>query len=157
MPDRLSQSQRSELMARIKGRDTMPEQIVRGILRQHRVNYRSHVTSLPGSPDIVIDAAKTVIFVHGCFWHRHSCPRGESCPATRTAFWQTKFARNTRRDRQAARVLRRSGWSVVTVWECQTARAKRPRLTLRLRRFLVSRTNAIGATASANTPRLKAG
>lgn len=155
MPDRLSQSQRSELMARIKGRDTAPEQIVRAVLRQHGLKYRSHVSTLPGSPDIVIDTAKAVIFVHGCFWHRHSCPRGESCPATRRAFWQAKFANNVRRDRQAARVLRRMGWSVLTVWECQTASAKRGRLALRLLRFLGPRAGAIDTAAPANASRLK--
>ena len=138
MADKLSQTQRSELMGRIKGRDTSPERVVRAIIRRLRVTHRLHAFALPGSPDIVIDALKTVIFVHGCFWHRHSCPRGGSSPSIRRAFWQAKFTNNTRRDRQAARALRRLGWRVVIVWECQTTPVKRRSLAARLRRLFSS-------------------
>lgn len=141
MADLLSKRQRSELMARIRGRNTSPERVVRGIIRHAGFKYRLHAAKLPGSPDIVVESARTVIFVHGCFWHRHSCPRGVSCPATRTEFWQTKFAQNIRRDRRTARALRRMGWSVIVVWECQTASANRLRLSSRLHRILLVRSS----------------
>jgi len=136
MADQLSHAQRSQLMARIKARDTSPERIVRSIVRDLGFNHRIHATKLPGTPDIVIGSVRTAIFVHGCFWHRHSCRRGRSCPSTDAAFWEAKFTKNIRRDQRAARALRRLGWSVIVVWECQTARVKRGGINLRLGRFL---------------------
>src|SRR5262249_41709699 len=116
------------------------------IIRRYGLRLRLHVTALPGSPDIVIDSAKTVVFVHGCFWHRHSCARGKSRPATRSAFWLAKFGDNVRRDRRSARLLRKSGWRVVVVWGCQVTRTNRLRLEGRLVRLLLGR----GAHATAN-------
>lgn len=146
MADSLSRSQRAEVMGRIKGRNTLPERTVRAIIRRFGVRPRLHVASLPGSPDIVIDSAKTVVFVHGCFWHRHSCARGRSRPATRPAFWLAKFGNNVRRDRRARRLLRMSGWSVVVVWECQATPTNRLRLERRLLRLLLGRGAGDAAT-----------
>lgn len=137
MTDHLTKAQRSEVMGRVRGRDTTPEQTVRTLVRRLGLRYRSHDRSLPGVPDIVIPAASTVILVHGCFWHRHSCARGESRPQTRAEFWENKFTENVRRDRRTARALRRLGWSVIVVWECQTKPTNRERLECRLRRFLI--------------------
>ncbi|MEW6321501.1 MAG: DNA mismatch endonuclease Vsr [Acidobacteriota bacterium] len=136
MSDGLSRTERSELMSRIRDRDTTPERKLRAIVRRLGFKARLHVTRLPGSPDIVVDAARTAIFAHGCFWHRHSCARGESRPTTRAAFWSAKFQDNVRRDRRAARALRRLGWRVIVVWECRLRRAEIPRLERRLGRLL---------------------
>ena len=139
MPDVFDRAQRAALMRRIKGRNTGPERVVGSALRRMGFRPRHYVKILPGSPDIVIDTAMTAIFVHGCFWHRHSCPRGQSRPTTRAGFWRAKFADNVRRDRRVSRALRRSGWSVVVVWECQTRDVALERTERRLRRFLARR------------------
>lgn len=138
MTDHLTKAQRSEVMGRVRCRDTTPEQTVRTLVRQLGVRYRSHDRALPGVPDIVIPATRTVILVHGCFWHRHSCARGASQPQTRVEFWENKFTENVRRDQRTARALRRLGWSVIVVWECQTKPSHREKLAVRLRRYLLS-------------------
>lgn len=107
-------------MSRIRSKDTTPELAVRSSLRAHGVKYRLHRKDLPGHPDIVIPSQKVIIFVHGCFWHRHRCRFGRSKPSTHVAFWQAKFAATRLRDRRAAKALRALGWRVVTVWECST-------------------------------------
>jgi DNA mismatch endonuclease (patch repair protein) len=120
-------------MARIRGRDTIPEKRVRSAL--HRVGYRFrlHSKRLPGRPDIVLQKHRTVVFVHGCFWHRHRGCRFTYTPKSRTAFWSKKFQGNVDRDRRSTRALRRLGWHVVTVWECEAASPERwlKRLPLR--------------------------
>jgi DNA mismatch endonuclease, patch repair protein len=83
------------------------------------MRFRLHQSQLPGSPDIVLKRHNTVLFVHGCFWHGHDCPRGMP-PSTRTEFWLPKLARNRKRDEDRVRVLRRMGWRVMIVWECET-------------------------------------
>lgn len=117
MADRLSTAERSALMARIRGTNTKPEVLVRSALHRAGFRFRLHGAALPGRPDIVLPRHRTVVFVHGCFWHRHGC-RLSSEPATRRAFWREKFARNRARDQRTARALRNLGWRVVTVWEC---------------------------------------
>jgi len=109
-------------MSRIKGKDTQPELRVRRIVHSLGYRYRLHVRSLPGIPDLVLSARKKVILVHGCFWHRHNCRYGRVLPATRTSFWKRKLASNRTRDRRVRRQLRRRGWNVMIVWECQTRR-----------------------------------
>jgi DNA mismatch endonuclease (patch repair protein) len=115
--DTLTRSERSALMARIRGTDTGPERAVRSELHRAGFRFRLHAARLPGRPDIVLPKHRVVVFVHGCFWHRHDC-RLSSTPATRRAFWTAKFAANVARDRRSARALRRLGWRVLTVWEC---------------------------------------
>src|SRR6267378_1868536 len=122
--DTLSLKQRSQLMSRIRGRNTGPERTVRRLLSRLGVRFAIHDASLPGKPDIVIRASRTAVFVHGCFWHRHRCTRGRSMPTTRGAFWRKKLAMNAVRDQRLARRLRRLGWHVLVVWECQTVRSK---------------------------------
>lgn len=119
----MTPEQRSAHMAKIRGRDTRPERLVQDMLVAADVQFRKHAADLPGTPDIVVDGARTVVFVHGCFWHRHGCRRGSTKVRKNRAFWNQKFAANIARDRRAASSLRRRGWHVMTVWECQTTSA----------------------------------
>lgn len=107
-------------MSRIKSRDTKPELIVRSVLHKAGYRFRLHSKILPGNPDIVLPKYKTVIFVHGCFWHRHENCKFAYMPKTRVDFWQSKFLKNIERDAQAIKNLEESGWKVVVIWECQT-------------------------------------
>lgn len=134
MADRISPEHRSWNMSRIKSRDTKPERIVRSLLHRMGFRFRLHRKDLPGGPDIVLPRYKTVVFVHGCFWHRHkNCPFAYT-PKSRAEFWHQKFSGNVKRDARAARNLRRLGWRVVTVWECQTRLEEK--LSNRLARIL---------------------
>jgi len=117
--DRIDKKRRSWNMGQIKGRDTGPEVSVRSIL--HRAGYRFHLhrKDLPGKPDIVLPKHRTVVFVHGCFWHRHSGCSNCSTPKSNPEFWQAKFAGNVKRDQSNVEQLRQDGWNVVVVWECE--------------------------------------
>lgn len=117
MVDRLTPEQRSRNMAGIRGKDTKPEMLVRRCLHSLGFRFRLHRRDLPGNPDVVLPRWKAVVFVHGCFWHRHGC-RNSRMPATRTEFWETKLERNAERDKDAARRLMAGGWQVFVVWEC---------------------------------------
>ena len=117
MADTLTKAERSALMARIKGTNTKPEVAVRSALHRAGFRFRLYSKGLPGRPDVVLPKHRVVIFVHGCFWHRHGCSLS-SDPTTRRKFWQEKFERNVARDARNARALRRQGWRVLTVWEC---------------------------------------
>jgi DNA mismatch endonuclease (patch repair protein) len=112
---------RSANMAKIKSKNTQPELIVRRALHRLGFRYSLHDRTLPGHPDIVLTRMRTVIQVRGCFWHLHSCPSGRF-PASRQDYWVPKLTRNHVRDLQNDRRLRRLGWSVHTIWECQLAR-----------------------------------
>lgn len=108
-------------MARVRGKDTSPEMFVRRLLHAAGYRFRLHDSKLPGRPDMVLKRFHAVIFVHGCYWHRHPrCPRA-SMPGTRVAFWKAKFAKTVKRDRQNVGKLKKLGWRVITVWECQLA------------------------------------
>lgn len=106
-------------MAKIRGKNTKPELLVRSML--HRAGYRFslHRKDLPGKPDIVLRKYKTVIFVHGCFWHRHKNCKTATTPKSNVEFWQAKFDRNVANDKKHTRELRKLGWHVITVWECE--------------------------------------
>ncbi|TVQ32112.1 MAG: DNA mismatch endonuclease Vsr [Phycisphaeraceae bacterium] len=121
-------------MRAIKGQNTGPELIVRRQLHSMGYRFRLHRRDLPGSPDIVLPRYNTVIFVHGCFWHRHSCSRGRSEPSTRRSLWRAKFEQNVARDRRTKSALRRAGWRVIVVWECETRNPEK--LSTRLRRLI---------------------
>ncbi len=116
--DKLSPEVRSRLMSRIHGKDTAPEIAIRRILSTCGYRYRLHYAAVPGKPDIAFPRLKKAIFVHGCFWHGHSCPRG-AMPTTRIAFWTTKLSGNKQRDRRTRSELKRRGWSILVIWECQ--------------------------------------
>lgn len=125
--------ERSALMRGVRQKNTGPEIAVRKILHSLGLRFRLHSASLPGTPDIVLPRHKTVIFVHGCFWHRHEgCSRTTS-PKTRETFWQQKFARNVERDAEKGRALRKLGWRIITVWECETKSPEK--LSKKLRRL----------------------
>jgi DNA mismatch endonuclease (patch repair protein) len=138
MPDQFSPAERSRIMRAVKSGDTAPEMIVRRLVHGLGYRFRLQNRDLPGSPDLVLPRHGKAIFVHGCFWHRHACAGGQSTPASRVDYWQAKFDRNVLRDRSNLRKLRRLGWSVLVVWECQTSTRKRDTLERRLERFLTA-------------------
>lgn len=107
-------------MAKVGPRDTKPEMVVRRMLHALGRRFRLHRRDLPGTPDVVLPAARKAIFVHGCFWHRHEGCRKATTPKTRVEFWQEKFDRNVERDQRKERELRDAGWDVLTIWECET-------------------------------------
>jgi DNA mismatch endonuclease, patch repair protein len=107
-------------MSRIRGKDTKPELRVRSQLHRMGYRFRLHRKDLPGRPDIVLPKYDTVIFVHGCFWHRHKGCRFAYTPKTRVEFWETKFEQNVRRDRRNEAALRKRGWRIIRIWECET-------------------------------------
>lgn len=106
-------------MSRIMSKGTSPERIVRSTLHALGYRFRLHSKSLPGTPDLVFPARSKVVFVNGCFWHGHNCPRGRRTSKSNIEFWVEKIQTNKRRDRLAVRRLRRAGWQVFTVWECK--------------------------------------
>lgn len=116
--DNHSPEQRSYNMSKVKGKDTLPELTVRKWLWANGYRYRLHKKSLPGKPDIVLLKYKAVIFVHGCYWHRHGC-KYSSTPATREEFWNTKFEKNVRRDIDNIDRLNDMGWRVLVLWGCE--------------------------------------
>jgi DNA mismatch endonuclease (patch repair protein) len=132
MTDVHSRSARSFNMSRIRGKNTKPELIVRQYLHGHGLRYRLHVKGLPGKPDIVFPGKKTVIFVHGCFWHQHENCRYFVVPKTRTEFWLDKIGRNVANDERQCVDLRRQGWRVLVIWECELKPAVRDRTLERL-------------------------
>jgi DNA mismatch endonuclease (patch repair protein) len=117
--DRISPEARSALMSRVGNTDTRPEVRVRRILHKNGFRFRLHRRDLPGTPDIVLPSCRIVIFVHGCFWHRHSGCRRASMPATNVDRWQLKFDRNVVRDEANRASLKLLGWQVLVVWECE--------------------------------------
>lgn len=131
--DRLTPERRSWLMSRIRAKDTKPELAVRSMLHRMGFRFRLHRRDLPGSPDIVLPGRGTVVFVHGCFWHGHSCKRTKM-PNSREEFWEQKIEGNKKRDRRMRSQLRSLGWKVVVVWECELRRPDA--LALKLRKAL---------------------
>jgi DNA mismatch endonuclease (patch repair protein) len=132
--DNLSTECRSANMRAVRSRDTQPEKLVRRLSYGLGYRYRLHTASLPGKPDLVFPGRRKVIFVHGCFWHRHNCKHGLQRPKTNTAFWAAKIAGNVRRDAENCKRLKREGWRWLIVWECETKR--QDKLASRIRRFL---------------------
>ena len=121
--DIVSQAVRSRMMSGIQGKNSRPELIVRSIAHALGLRFRLHDRRLPGTPDLVLRKHRTVIFVHGCFWHRHGCAL-TAMPKTRTSFWMTKFAANQRRDSRTRTELVSLGWRVLELWECETRRSE---------------------------------
>lgn len=118
MADIWTKQKRSEVMSRIKGKNTLPEVKLRSRLHKEGFRFRICQSSLPGKPDIVLRKYSSVIFVHGCFWHQHSCSNGRM-PKTRTEFWLDKLTKNKLRDAKNTASLENLGWRVITVWECE--------------------------------------
>lgn len=119
MTDTLSAERRSWNMSRIGNRNTAPEIRMRSLLHRAGFRFRLHAQGLPGKPDIVLRRYKTVVFVHGCFWHRHGGCKNATTPSTRPDFWQSKFNATIERDRRNTFELIAMGWRVLTVWECE--------------------------------------
>src|SRR5580658_8853261 len=120
-------------MRRVRSVDTRPELLVRTLVHGMGYRYGLHGKRLVGCPDLVLRRLRKLVFVHGCFWHRHNCPAAE-LPATNLSYWRDKQFRNSERDRRNVRALRKAGWRVLVVWECQTRNVVK--LRERIRRFL---------------------
>jgi len=117
-----------------RSKNTNPEPMVRRLAHRMGYRFRLHRPDLPGRPDLVFPARGAVLFVHGCFWHRHDCPNGRRLPKTRTRWWREKLEANRKRDAAAQRQLRRLGWRVMVIWECQLPDIDR--VARRIGRFL---------------------
>ncbi len=122
MVDIVSPEQRSFMIARIRGRDTRAELVVRSYLHRTGLRFKLNDRALVGSPDVVLSRFRCVVFVNGCFWHRHPACRFATTPATRKEFWQAKFAANVARDRMVHEALLRTGWRPLVIWECEIVR-----------------------------------
>ena len=119
MPDNLTTEQRKKAMSSVRQQDTKPEKLVRSILHRLGFRFRKNVSSIAGKPDIVLPKYKTIIFVHGCFWHQHENCRKAARPTSNTEFWNTKLDKNVKRDKQTVKELKSLGWNVLTVWTCE--------------------------------------
>ncbi|QEE44509.1 DNA mismatch endonuclease Vsr [Rhizobium sp. WL3] len=133
MTDIVDQQTRSRMMSGIRGKNTRPEVVLRQALHARGFRFRLHSANVHGRPDLVLARYHAVIFVHGCFWHRHEGCRYATIPSTRPEFWQAKFEANVARDRAVHRAVMASGWRVATVWEC--ALRKRPEMEITVERL----------------------
>ncbi len=106
-------------MSNIGNKDTKPELRIRSLLHQMGYRFRLHRKDLPGKPDIVLPKYKTVIFIHGCYWHRHTCKKGRSTPTSNREFWEEKFSKNIERDKRNLVELKNIGWNIITIWQCE--------------------------------------
>ena len=120
MADVFDPEKRSAVMRAIKSQDTAPEMKVRRAAHALGLRVRLNRVDLPGKPDLVFPAKRTALFVHGCFWHGHNCPRGARMPQTNSAYWQAKISRNMSRDKATIAALKKLGWTPRVIWECQT-------------------------------------
>ena len=126
MADIVDSATRSRMMAGIRAGNTRPERLLRSALHKRGLRFRLHARKLPGKPDLTFPRFKAVVFVHGCFWHRHSDCRYASTPTTRPEFWQAKFATNVERDSRNLAMLLALGWRVAVVWECALRKGVEP-------------------------------
>jgi len=123
--DTFSKSKRSEIMSKISGRDTKPEILVRKYLFSEGFRYRKNVKRLPGKPDIVLPKYKTIIFVHGCFWHGHKNCIASKLPESNIEYWTNKISTNKKRDFKNKKLLKKLGWNIIIIWECELNIKKR--------------------------------
>ena len=119
MVDNLSAEQRKKAMSSVRQQDTKPEKLIRSILHKLGFRFRKNVSSLAGKPDIVLPKYKTIIFVHGCFWHQHKDCRKANRPTSNIEFWNNKLDKNIKRDKETEAELKGLGWKVVIVWTCE--------------------------------------
>lgn len=134
MSDIYSKEKRSEVMAAVKGRNTGPERQVRRLVHAMGFRFRLHRRDLPGSPDLVFPRFRKVVFVHGCFWHRHADCRRATLPTSNQETWKRKFERNVERDAENIRSLNAYGWTVLVIWECELRNPEK--VATRIRTFL---------------------
>ena len=132
--DNISKKRRSWNMSRIKSKNTKPEIQVRSYLHRKGLRFRLHVKNLPGKPDIVMPKYKTIIFVHGCFWHRHNCCMGNKTPKHNSKFWKEKFQKNIMRDKRTKHALEQLGWNVLIIWECEIESSRILKLINKIKR-----------------------
>ncbi len=129
MSDIFTKQKRSEIMSKISSKETKPEILVRKFLFANGFRYRKNDKRYPGKPDIVLPKYKTVIFIHGCFWHGHHCPAGK-LPETRKEFWENKISRNIQRDKENLKELENQGWKVIVIWQCELKNSEVKEATL---------------------------
>lgn len=132
--DPLTPAERSVRMGQVRSKDTKPEMVVRQLVHGMGFRYRLHVRDLPGRPDLVFPGRGKIIFVHGCFWHRHASCKNTRWPKSKLDFWKPKLEANKRRDRANQKALRAMGWKLMVVWECQLRNTAQ--VTKRIREFL---------------------
>lgn len=132
--DVITPAERSALMSRIRGKSTKPETLVRSMAHSLGYRFRLHRRDLPETPDIVFPRLRKVILVHGCFWHQHHGCRYAYKPKSNSSFWEKKFSSNSARDKQNKKDLRRLGWDVLIVWECESKNVNK--LVVKLEKFL---------------------
>lgn len=142
MPDIFAPEKRHEIMQNVKTKNTAPEIKLRSLLHKNGFRFRVNRKDLPGKPDIVLPKYSAVIFVHGCFWHGHDCPRGQR-PQTNADFWNQKIDRNVIRDKSDVSLLESLGWRVLIVWECEIKKKNEAVLLSRVKEFLLHSTNTI--------------
>ena len=142
MPDIFAPEKRHEIMQNVKTKNTAPEIKLRSLLHKNGFRFRVNRKDLPGKPDIVLPKYRAVIFVHGCFWHGHDCPRGQR-PQTNADFWNQKIDRNVIRDKSDVSLLESLGWRVLIVWECEIKKKNEAVLLSRVKEFLLHSTNTI--------------
>ncbi|HEX8471462.1 MAG TPA: very short patch repair endonuclease [Brevundimonas sp.] len=147
--DVFTAEKRSAVMRRVKGKDTAPELAVRRILRAAGIGYRVGGQGLPGKPDVVMKGRGVALFVHGCFWHGHDCPRGSRQPKTNADYWISKIGRNRVRDAHNDEILQAEGWRVVTVWECSM---KAPDFAADLIATIKGQAATVSAAPAASSP-----
>jgi DNA mismatch endonuclease (patch repair protein) len=135
MTDVYSKKKRSWIMSQVRDRDTEPELLVRSLIHGMGYRFRLHVRDLPGNPDIVLPRHEKVVFVHGCFWHGHKGCKRAARPSANKKFWEKKLSGNVERDKKKVRELRKLGWKVLVVWQCELRNLDK--LTAKLERFLV--------------------
>lgn len=142
MADSLTPEQRKNTMRAVKSSGTRPELLARHLCRElGMLGYRLNRADIPGKPDIAFIGRKLAIFVHGCFWHRHACKAGAKMPTTNAEYWVRKFDRNVSRDKIALRSLKISGWSVLTLWECELS--NEAKIRKKLKNFFATRENSV--------------
>ena len=141
MADTFTRAERSRIMAAVKSKDTTPELSVRRLVHSLGYRFRLHVRTLPGTPDLVFPRLRKAINVNGCFWHLHGCARCRM-PSSRRDYWTEKLRRNAARDKRTQRELRRNGWRVLVLWECQVMPASHERIRKRIAAFLGSKCGA---------------
>jgi DNA mismatch endonuclease, patch repair protein len=132
--DTIPPSERSEIMSRVRSKNSRPEMLVRRLVFSEGYRYRLHDRKLPGCPDLVFRGRAKIIFVHGCFWHRHENCALARMPKSRLDFWEPKLTANKERDARNKKLLAKEGWKVLTIWECQLKDTERLKQTIR--RFL---------------------
>lgn len=136
MKSNILKKTRSEIMQAVHSKDTRPEMVVRKLIYAMGYRYRIHRKDIPGNPDIVFHGRKKVIFVHGCFWHGHDCTSGRNLPVTNLDYWIPKLRRNQERDKGNISLLKKKGWGVLVIWECQVK--KRFFISKKIKQFLNS-------------------